>query len=290
MREQFSDAVDLYEGTGSQPRLEFQGDVASCLTFGVTSALEALAARAGKPAQYSPRWLWHFRSMVPNTVPGYLSLINLAGLCQEKFYPYDLATLEQPPESPAFDDAEASDLKVFSRLIAGQTEIKRSLSRGHSLITIRTLPGGDEHCECVIGFNALGIKVHGSGNTIQWWPWDTLPEFTQVHELSCEQFPPVAVDGYVPAEAATFVGGVLTVPDIVFRWPMIKAEQRASGVVFHFGSDDFTVTWNDENCQPEATYNASSDVLHLPRLDLLIDGIRQSFANVVLRNAKLVQQ
>lgn len=289
MREAFPQSAYLYEGSGAEPRRELQRRD-DCQTFGWTSALEALAARAGQAQQFSAGYLWLFRDdQAGNTPQTYAALINRIGLIPDALYSYEQALRNDLPNSAAW--AGRVRVKVSTKLIAGFAAVMRAISTGHSIVTIRLIGGGVDHCECVIGYDKdKGFLVHGSGNDVTWWAWDTIDQFTQMHAVTADLWPCKPFDGYREADAATFEAGVLRLPEVTVRWPMLKPSVSATGVTMHFTKDDYVVTWDDEECQPECTYNASSDVLHMPRLELVIDGIRMPYRNVILTGAGLEQQ
>jgi hypothetical protein len=198
--------------------------------FALTSALEAMAARAGQPVQLSPRFLWVYSDKSRLSVESVIQTANRVGICRDELcpyivadaYPYKVADLDEMPGLEALLDAQATGIKVQSERIAGKDDVMRAICLGHSLVTVRVIGGSVEHCEACIGYDKdRGMKIHGSGNNIYWEPWESLPlTITQIHKIT-GPWAPVPDPGYVEGDLPTFTDGVLTIPivDVVMPFP-----------------------------------------------------------------------
>lgn len=172
IREYFPPSVD-FQTANTRP--EFQGNLLSCSTFGVTSALEAMADKAGQPQQLSPRFLWYYIDKSKLSIETAVATVNRVGICKDELCPY-VASLDPPyavqdatemPTLPALLDAQRSAIKLTVKRVSGKEGVMRSLATGHALICNRVNPSGSEHVEAIIGYDELkGMKVHGSGASI----------------------------------------------------------------------------------------------------------------------------
>jgi hypothetical protein len=261
--ESFPQIVDFQT---ANTRLEFQGGIPSCTAFGMTSALEAMADRAGAPVQLSPRYLWFY--------------CDKTHLSVESTYPYAVQNADEMPSLPALLDAQHTAIQVSTQRIAGKVEAMRALATGHSLITIRLVNGSAEHCEAAIGYDAdKGLKIIGSGLNIYFEPWDQLnSEFTQLWALT-GPYPLVPHPDYYEGDLPVFDGDrTLTMPfvDVVIPWPQPWA--RAADVKVYFDSFG-TVTLSDPNVLGHIPRWANyRSVLTIPVL--LCNGVR--YTNVTL--------
>lgn len=270
-REQFPDSVD-FQTANTRP--EFQGGILSCTTFGITSALEAMADRAGQPVQLSPRWLWYYIDKARLNVESAVATVNRVGLCRDDLCPYvaDLSppytvhNINEPPSLAALMDAQDTAIRISVERIAGKAAIMRTLATGHAVVSVRTNLGGTEHCEAIIGFDADGFKVHGSGFEIYWAPWDSLPVMTQLYKLT-GPWAPVPHADYVEGDLPTFADGVLTLPLVDVAPPYPEPWLHFANVKLAF--DDFgvvdtnsgNVAWSDT-----PVWNAARSLLALPVL------------------------
>ena len=291
MKETFPFAANLYDGTGVSPRLEFQGDLNSCLCFGWTSAFEALAARAGKPAQYSVGFLWRYRDpLAGSSITTYAAQINRMGLVLDQHYSYEDLLADKPVPSVAWDNRIFP--KVDTKLIAGRDEVMRAISTGHSIVSIRLIGGGDEHCEAIVGHHKdHGFLVHGSGNDLKWRGWDTIDQFKQMHALSCDLFPPKAFEDYHEGDQPSFELGVLHFPILHKHWPMKQAPEVQTDVIYTLAADPTYLKWDDPDCvMSEPIYEPELGILYLPTLDYIFDGKTTRVRKVVARGIELVQR
>jgi hypothetical protein len=214
-------------GYGSaHARAEWQGAPPSCKHFGVTAALEFMAARAGFPVQLSARYLWwHTRGRTDvGDIEGVVALVNRVSVCEDLLYPYSasfeppyqIADVEIPPSHVANIDAEKRAIKMKTCRIAGKVEIMRALAQGHGVITVRTWAEGGEHAECLIDYHeTLGALVCGSTGAIFWEPWDSFGLggcMTQVHRVTQAPWKPVPHPDYVEGDLPTLNGSILTLP------------------------------------------------------------------------------
>lgn len=270
-REQFPASVD-FQTANTRP--EFQGGILSCTTFGVTSALEAMADRAGQPVQLSPRWLWYYIDKARLSVETVVATVNRMGLCKDALCPYvaDLVPpytvhdITEPPSLAALMDAQDTAIKISVERIAGKDGIMRTLATGHAVVSIRTNPSGTEHCEAIIGYDADGFKVHGSGFEIYWAPWDSLPVMTQLYKLS-GPWAPVPDPDYVEGDLPTFADGVLTLPLVDVATPYPEPWLHFANVALAF--DDYGVVdanSGDIAWQAAPVWNPSRALLAIPVL------------------------
>lgn len=212
-------------------RPEFQGAALSCTTFGATSALEAMAARVGQIQQLSPRFLWFYADKAKLSVETIVATVNRVGICRDELCPY-VASLEAPydvkdidvmPDTAAWMDAQRTSIKMSVKRVSSKEDVMRSLATGYTLISIRVNPSGSEHCEAIIGYDIdKGMKIHGSGASIYWEPWESIPlTITQLWAITSCPWSPVPHPDYVEGDLPTFANGVLTLPllDVVMPYP-----------------------------------------------------------------------
>lgn len=265
------------------PHPEFQGNVNSCIAFGVTSAIEALFARAGNPIQLSPRYLWYYMGQQGVSVQHAIDTINRVGLCEERFCPYIIEDLGIPPDFFAIQSAKQLNIQVSISLIAGEEEMKRALATGNPLVTIRVLGGSIEHCEAVIGYDEDHAQVHGSGNTVY---FDQFSAFSQVHKLTVKSLPPTPVPDYIPPDIPefSFETRILKIPKLYVYpgFPLAgKFEIDAMGV---FMDDDYgQVVWNQPDIKDcSCIFNKPANRLTLYKV--LVNGTL--FENAIFTNSK----
>lgn len=284
IRESFPDVVDFQT---ERTRLEFQGNLLSCTAFGMTSALEAMADRAGQPVQLSPRYLWFYSDKRTLSVDSMVYTVNRVGICKDEFcpyvvsdtYPYEVANADEMPGFQAIIDAQWHPIKVSVERIAGKEQIMRALATGHALITVRTLGASVEHCEAAIGYDkAQGLKIHGSGSKIYWQSWDTLDSITQVYALTCEKYPPVPHPDYVEGDIPTFNDGILNIPllDLLMAYP--EPTQHFQNVRLAFDSFGEVAIGDPGYGGVMPMWSSTRNKLTLP--SLIYEGKR--FANVSL--------
>lgn len=293
MTKEFLPPVVDYQTTQTRP--EFQGGLLSCTAFGLTSALEVLAERAGKPQQLSPRFLWYYSDKAHLSVERIVATVNRVGVCRDELcpyiveseYPYKVKDSDTPPELDALLDAADTRIRVSIKRLGGKEEVMRSLAHGHSLITVRVIGGSVEHCEACIGYSDKGMKIHGSGSTIYWEPWESLGlVLTQVYELSCENFPAVPHPDYIEGDLPTFdmATGELSLPvAIVFPIDWQEPSQRFEDVRLTLASFG-TVQIDDPDCAGYwPSWNSRRAILSIPTL--IVEGKR--YPRVTLTNPTL---
>jgi hypothetical protein len=270
--ESFPAVVD-FQSANMRP--EYQGGLLSCTTFGATSALEAMADRAGFPQQLSPRFLWFYSDKSRLSVESVVATINRVGICRDELCPYVASTTppytvkdsEELPDLAALLDAQATKIKITVERIAGKDEVMRALATGHSLISVRVNPSGSEHVEAIIGYDDKGVKVHGSGYSIYHEPWESLGlVITQLWKITSCPWAPVPHPDYYEGDQPVFDGTTLTIPQIDLIGPDFKSSRFNSvKVTFdNFGRIDTnsgSIAWRNV-----PTFNIRSDVLALPVL------------------------
>lgn len=260
MQREFSDEVfpdDAgYEGDRTQDI--FQGGENSCTCMGGTNSIEsyvhAYEEQQGTPLadslQLSPAFPWRILKRLPKiSVESMISVLNTAGACQEKFYPYKVeplypyyvTTLNQDPSSEAWTDANSRIINARTQRIAGKWEMVRALALGYRLITCR-VGGNLEHIEAGIRYNKdQGIRIHGSGGARFWEPWSSFEmggNMSQVYSIECDLAPRIVHPDYRAPTPASFKDGVLTIPYLTLMpeyWQ--DPIQYFKNVKVHFGSD-----------------------------------------------------
>lgn len=285
MRAVYPKAFGLYDGTGVLPRRELQRRN-DCLTFGITSAAEALFARAGRPVQWSARFLYWVKDPLDQSIEGYIRLINRVGLCPDALCPYDPELIEAAPGPAAWLALEP--IRLSAERIAGREEVINALCSGHSIVSVRGV-GEGEHCEAITRYDEVrGFEVHGSGNDLTWFPWGALAgEFTQLYALSCEQAPAVPCPGYAPAPVPAFELGELRIPELQFVHPFSlepRARETFFDVVVHFAGGDLGAVAQDQDSVTGRVplWRVGLQVLMLPVVDVTIDGITTRLHRVTL--------
>lgn len=228
-------------------REEFQGGVNTCLTFGVTSPLEAMAHAVGENVQLSPRFLWYYRNRQSLSVESMVATLNSVSTCADHLcpyvvdptYPYAVHDLDIAPDLAALLDAAKRNIKIEIQRISDKYDCMRALANGQTLITVR-VGGNLEHCECAIGYHQdKGLLIHGSGSTIFWEPWSSLGLIiTQVYAITKSPWAPRVHPDYRAPTPASFAEGVLTCPFIAQVDPdWMKPLRWFKNVKAHFSGE-----------------------------------------------------
>ena len=279
-------------------RKEYQAYVPSCTAFGLTSALEVLADRAGAPIQLSSRYVYWWETKNGTgalSVDASVAAVNKMGVCADALcpyiidrnYPLGVKDIDTAPDFAAIADAQTRGIKnIKTREIYGREEAMRALCNGSPLITVRTLPGGGDHCECCIGYDdALGLKILGSGNEIYWESWASLSKIiiTQLHMIVSAPWPLVPHPDYDMGAIPTWNGERLHIPlvDITQPYPTKWMRFGAVDVAFENLGDvskDDGITFNRPRWQSD------QKCLFLPVVDVggtLVKNIK--LANPMMR-------
>lgn len=261
-------------------REEFQGLALSCTRFGLTSALEALAHKAGVNVQLSPKWLWYYRNRQSLSVEESVRTLNTFGVCRDELYPYtvDMTTLkvvdeDVPPGLAAIEDARrwydsTNDVEV--QRIAGMWAVARALAKGSTVITIRINPSGTEHCECTIGYHQdKGMKIQGSGFSIYWEPWSSLTDGTVTQTWAIVKCPwPLTVHpDYREGDIPTFNQGVLWLPKLTVFYTFPTPPDVFLNATVHFTAANTGVfKAGDPDVGADAIWSSQRKWLALPAL------------------------
>ena len=257
-------------------RPEWQGALLSCTRFGLTSALESLAAAAGEPIELSVRYLWWHSEKASLSVQSAIDTLNKYGTCREDLYPYVasmdapylVTDIDEPPSLAAILDAQGRKFDVQAVRICGKEQCMRALAQGSRLITVRTNPSGTEHCEAAIDYDVdQGLLIHGSTYTTVWEPWDRVSTvITQVWAITKCPWPLIPHPDYIAGDLPTFADGVLSIPRArVYKgWPVPSEMVQNVRLKFtNFGAiqiDDPRVSTD------EVVYFVPTKRLHLPRV------------------------
>ena len=143
----------------------------------------------------------------------------------------------------------------------------RAICQGSSLITDR-YGVSMEHVEACIGYDKTkGFLIQGSGMVTDWWPWEELPKFTQLHKYTRSPFGFVPFEGYVPAATPLFDNGALRIPLMLVYtdWNTpVREVLNVEGRIAEIGG----VTWNNDLSTNEPMWKENVKELHLPSLSL----------------------
>lgn len=274
MSEYFPDTVD-YQTEHTRP--EMQGAIDSCTRFGAVHFVENVAHRSGVYEQYSYRYQWYFRATGALSVEGAIKTINTVGLALEEDdpyliepdFPWNPIDMDRPPTFAAFMSAKARMWQFEIARVNGQEEIMRALCEGSPLISIRVLPGGAEHCECIIGYDKVnGVKIHGSGSSIYWEPWSSVPHIiTQTWRYVKGPWKLQAHPDYIPPAKPTWRGDYLHIPKLTIVGEKI---QRFVDVKVYFKDAMYGTPTFDcpEIFDVDAVFWARRETLDLPNLVL----------------------
>lgn len=276
MAEFFPDTVD-YQTPYTRP--EMQGAIDSCTRFGAVHFVENMAHRAGLTEQYSYRFQWYYRATGALSVEGAIKTINQVGLALEEDDPYLIEPdfpwapidMDRIPSLAAMLSAKARKWHFEIERVNGQEEIMRALCEGSPLISIRVLPGGAEHCECIIGYDkANGIKIHGSGSTIYWEPWSSVPHIiTQTWRCVSGPWKLQQHPDYIPPDRPEFKDGCLHIPSLAIV-TLKEGIKRYKDAKVYFENEqygDYTIDCTDVT-ETYAIYWARRETLDLPFLVL----------------------
>lgn len=295
----------------------------SCRAFGVTSALETVFARADMPVQLSAAYLWWFTKQSGYTIEDAFAALKKWGVCTDATCPYQL--LHVKPSEKAI--AEAMELfpvgSCEEQEVWGIDGIRRSLALGSTVVAKVNMTASfqmlgapqrwqtmewdyrtailDEHIVAIVGYDDVLQRFIAVNSWSKAWgdsgvfgvPYSYLGGFlTRMWRFNKLPVPFIPHPDYKEGSYATFELGVIRIPELLTMWPMTgRPAVLESDVVFHFGDAiDFVVVWDDPECQQDATYVATTDVLHLPKIDVTIDGITQTLEKVILTGAKLERQ
>ena len=241
-----------------------QGDTCTC--FGFSSSAEAMAHRAGANLQISPYFCWYYMDKARVSVEHAIATANRVGYCPDSYYPFAGFPL-QPPGLAALQYANAHKDGFATKRINGKRELMRAICQGSAIITDR-VGVSMEHVEACIGYDkAKGFLIQGSGLVTDWWPWEELPKFTQLHRYTRSPFGFIPFGGYTPAATPLFDDGRLMIPLLLeyTDWQTPVTEVRD---VFGAISEISGVTWNNDRCAADPMWKKHTKELHLPALSL----------------------
>ena len=189
-----------------------QGDTCTC--FGLSSSAEAMAHRAGVNIQISPYFNWYYMTGGPVSVERAIATANRVGYCPDELYPFKGFPLK-PPDLAALNYAADHKDGFATTRINGRRELMRAICNGSALITDR-VGVNMEHVEACIGYDKTkGFLIQGSGLVTDFWPWEELPKFTQLHKYTRSPFGFTPFPGYVPAATPLFDNGRLMIPPLL---------------------------------------------------------------------------
>lgn len=241
-----------------------QGDTCRC--FGFSSSAEAMAHRAGINLQISPYFCWYYMDKARVSVEHAIATANRVGYCPDSYYPFAGFPL-QPPGLAALQYAADHKDGFSTKRVNGQRQLMRAICQGSAIITDR-YGVSMEHVEACIGYDkAKGFLIQGSGMVTDWWPWDLLPLFTQLHKYTRSPFGFTPFPGYVPAATPLFDNGRLLIPmmqEYTASTISIKEVFNVFGAIF----DIAEVTWNNDLSVDEPMWKVETRELHLPALSL----------------------
>lgn len=241
-----------------------QGDTCTC--FGFSSSSEAMAHRAGIDLQISPYFNWFYMRGGSVSVEGAIAAANRVGYVPDELYPFAGFPL-QLPSLKALQYAGANRNQFAVARVNGRKGLMRAICNGSALITDR-YGVSMEHVEACIGYDkAKGFLIQGSGMVTDWWPWDLLPLFTQLHKYTRSPFGFTPFPGYVPAATPLFDNGRLLIPmmqEYTASTISIKEVFNVFGAIF----DIAEVTWNNDLSVDEPMWKVETRELHLPALSL----------------------
>ena len=241
-----------------------QGDTCTC--FGFSSSAEAMAHRAGVNLQISPYFNWYYMDKQQTTVEHVIATANRVGYCLDELYPFAGFPLN-PPNSAALQYASEHKDGFATKRINGQRELMRAICQGSSVITDR-FGVNTEHVEACVGYDKTkGFLIQGSGMITDWWSWELLPLFTQMHRYTRSPFGLTPFAGYIPADTPLFDNGRLLMPmmqEYTASTISIKEVFNVFGAIFDIAG----VTWNNELSANEPMWKVETKELYLPALSL----------------------
>lgn len=241
-----------------------QGNTCTC--FGFSSSAEAMAHRAGINIQISPYLNWYYMDKQHVSVEGAIATANRVGYCLDDLYKFKGFPL-QPPDSAALNYASDHKDGFAVKRINGQLQLMRAICQGSAIITDR-YGVNMEHVEACIGYDKdKGFLIQGSGMITDWWPWEELPKFTQLHRYTRSPFGFIPFAGYIPAATPLFDNGRLMIPLLLeyTDWQTPVTEVRdVFGAIFEIGG----VTWNNDLSTDDPMWKKHTKELHLPALSL----------------------
>ena len=246
-------------------RQEMQaGDTCTC--FGFSSSAEAMAHRAGINIQISPYFCYYYMDKRRVSVEEAIRTANRVGYCPDELYPFAGFPL-QPPGLAALQYAADHKDGFATERIDGKKGLMRAICQGSAIITDR-YGVSMEHVEACIGYDKdKGFLIQGSGLVTDWWSWDLLPLFTQLHKYTRSPFGFTPFPGYVPAATPLFDNGRLLIPmmqEYTASTISIKEVFNVFGAIF----DIAEVTWNNDLSVDEPMWKVETRELHLPALSL----------------------
>ena len=246
-------------------RQEMQsGDTCTC--FGFSSSAEAMAHRAGVNLQISPYFNWYYLDKTRVSVEQAIYTANRVGYCPDELYPFTGFPL-QSPGLEALQYAEDHKDGFATKRINGKRELMRAICQGSAIITDR-VGVSMEHVEACIGYDKdKGFLIQGSGLITDFWPWEELPKFTQLHRYLRSPFGFIPFAGYTPADTPLFDNGRLLIPLLLeytdWQTPMGEV-LNVEGHIAEIGG----VTWNNDLSTDDPMWKKHTKELHLPSLSL----------------------
>ena len=267
-------------------RPEYQDEARTCLAFGITTGLETIFARAGKPTQLSARFLWYAAGH-RRTIEGLVQAGNEAGICRDELCVYSVSQLYTRPNDDAFADAKITCPKFGLEQIYTIPDLKRAICHGSPVIMISDTQYGS-HCECIDGYDEEGAHVWGSYEDFRTDPWQRFNGFavTQLYRFRDTPVDLIADSGYREGDLPTFAIDTLTLPSLTVMHPWPNGHDDYIDVVVKFESygtvrEDDPDVWGD---QP--MWRNSRELLMLPLV--IIDGVRHFKVSVIGAKFKVV--
>jgi len=245
-------------------RQEMQsGDTCTC--FGFSSSAEAMAHRAGINIQISPYFCYHYMDKRRVSVEEAIRTANRVGYCPDGLYPFAGFPL-QPPGLDALQYGSLHADGFATERINGKKGLMRAICQGSALITDR-YGVSMEHVEACIGYNKDGFLIQGSGLVTDYWPWEELPKFTQLHKYTKSPFGFIPFPGYIPADPPKFDNGKLTIPLMLeytdWQTPAVEVLNVVGTI-----TDLASAIWDQDLSVDEPMWKVETRELHLPALTL----------------------
>lgn len=241
-----------------------QGDTCRC--FGFSSSAEAMAHRAGVNIQISPYFNWYYMDPRQSSIEHAIATANRVGYCPDETYPFAGFPLK-PPGLAALDYASDHKDGFSTKRVNGQRQLMRAICAGSALITER-YGVAMAHVESCLGFDKVkGFLVQGSGLVTDWWPWEELPKFTQLHRYTRSPFGFTTFPGYIPADPPKFDNGTLLIPLLQEYTASTISVEEILNVEGHIHEIQ-GVTWNNDLSTDEPMWKKETRELHLPSLSL----------------------
>jgi hypothetical protein len=240
-----------------------QGDTCTC--FGLSSSAEAMAHRAGVNLQISPYFCYYYMDKRRVSVEEAIRTANRVGYCPDDLYPFAGFPL-QPPGLAALQYGSLHADGFATERINGKKGLMRAICQGSAIITDR-YGVAMEHVEACIGYDKdKGFLIQGSGLVTDYWPWEELPKFTQLHKYTKSPFGFIPFPGYTPADPPKFDNGKLTIPLMLeytdWQTPAVEVLNVVGTI-----TDLASAIWDQDLSTDEPMWKKNEKELHLPTLD-----------------------